>query len=377
MRYTSGPRPPLHVVRLAASGLGLLLACLAGTSRLAAAASLELTIPSDTVSLAATLYVPEENSRRLGVVILHGSGDWDRHAPIPRRMIDCLLEAGLVVLDFDKRGIGGSTGTYSDNINLEERAVDAAAAIRMLRARPEVDRVGLWGVSQGGWVGTMIAARDPDLAFAILVSSPGVSPVEQMLYQRMERLRDEGWTDAEVEEAWPLRRLLWDYYRTGEGRDELERSWSAARARPWFPKLNWGEQPPTRDALNSGQRSFYQVTGIYDPVPDLERISTPLLCFFGAKDRHIPVEASIAALRGALGRNPGARATIELLPEAGHGMQIVAGSRENLKEMEAIHQTGATSHGASLPQFLLDPEYCHRLRRWLDRAALGSKHAGE
>lgn len=367
MHIAHGRRPPLRMFRQIVAGLGMLLASLAALTPSATAASLELTIPSDTVSLAATLYVPEENHRRLGVVILHGSGDWDRHAPIPRRMIDCLLEAGLVVLDFDKRGIGGSTGTYSDNIDLEERAVDAAAAIRTLRARPEVDRVGLWGVSQGGWVGTMIAARDPELAFAVLVSSPGVSPIDQMLYQRMERLRDEGWTDAEVEEAWPLRRLLWDYYRTGNGREELEHAWSAARSRPWFPRLNWGEQPPTRDALNPGQRSFYQVTGVYDPVPDLERISTPLLCFFGAKDRHIPVEASIDAMRGAFARNPRARATIELLPEAGHGLQLVAGPRENLKEMEAIHQTG-NPHASVPPSFELDPVYCRTLLAWLARA---------
>ncbi|MFN8547005.1 MAG: alpha/beta hydrolase [Candidatus Eisenbacteria bacterium] len=340
--------------------------------------SVEVSIPADSVRLAATLYTPratasdagtpEHREARAGVVVLHGSGTNDRAELRHAGFLDCLLDAGLVVLDFDKRGIGGSGGSYSDAPDLTERAADGDAAVRFLRGRPEVDpgRVGIWGISQGGWVGEIMAARDPSLAFAILVSAPGVSPVMQTLYQRMEELREGGeWTDAELAAAYPVRAVLWRYYQTGEGRDQLEAMWAASRASSWFQKLKWGEAPPDRGQLNSEQRSFFTRHGAYEPAGDLRAISIPLLCFFGGKDRHIPVDDSIAAMRAAFATNPRSRATIELLPEAGHGMQQVDGPSESVTEMKARH-----AGGQSMPDLTFDPDYCPRLHRWLREVAV-------
>ncbi len=255
-------------------------------------AGVDVTIPCDTLTLAGTLY-SDDATQRTGIVILTGSGEWDRRHPIRRKMIRCLIESGLVVLDFDKRGIGGSGGVYTDGPDLHERASDAAAAIRFLRAQPEIDRVGVWGISQGGWVGQIVAAEDPSLAFAILVSAPGVSPVLQSLYQRMERLRQEGWRDDEVADAYVVRGVLRRYYQTGEGRRELERAWAEAKGEGWFAKLGWRDAPPSRDSLNAEQRAFFTRHGAYEPAPDLARSTVPTLCLFGGKDRHIPVEESV------------------------------------------------------------------------------------
>lgn len=340
--------------------------------------SIEVSIPADSVRLAATLYIPrtpasdagtpEHRDARAGVVVLHGSGTNDRAELRHAGFLDCLLDAGLVVLDFDKRGIGGSGGNYSDAPDLAERAADGDAAVRFLRERPEVDpaRVGIWGISQGGWVGEIMAARDASLAFAILVSAPGVSPVMQSLYQRMEELREGGeWTSAELSAAYPVRAALWRYYQTGEGRDELEAMWAASRGESWFQKLKWREAPPDRGQLNAEQRDFFTRHGAYEPAADLRSISVPLLCFFGGKDRHIPVDDSITAMRAAFATNPRSRATIELLPEAGHGMQQVDGPSESVTEMKARH-----AGGQSMPDITFDPDYCPRLQRWLREVAV-------
>ena len=330
----------------------------------ATAGALEVRIPADSVELAATLYVPDGAANRpAGVVILHGSGDSDRSELRHMGQLDCLIDAGFVVLDFDKRGIGGSGGTYTDGPDLHALARDGAAAVRFLRSRPEVDpkRVGIWGISQGGWVGEIMAADDPSLAFAILISAPGVSPVEQGLYQRVERLREEGeWTEAELTAAYPVRRLLWRYYQTGEGRAELERAWSASRDASWFAKLKWGETPTLRDSLRGEQREFFMHHGNYEPAADLEATRVPLLCLFGAKDRHIPVDASVRAMEAAFAKQPHSRATIRVFPDAGHGMQLEAGPAESLKEMDARH-----SGAAPMPHFEMSHAYCSTMRDWL------------
>ena len=51
----------------------------------------------------------------------------------------------------------------------------------MLRAREDVDpeRVGLWGISQAGWIMTVAAARSDALAFVIVTSGATISVEEE------------------------------------------------------------------------------------------------------------------------------------------------------------------------------------------------------
>ena len=91
---------------------------------------------------------------------------------------------GFAVLRYDPPGVGQSTGE-SGFESLDTRSEEAIAAIHYLQSRPDIqrDQVGLWGVSQGGWVIAMAAAEYPqDVAFIISVSGSGVSVAEQQIY---------------------------------------------------------------------------------------------------------------------------------------------------------------------------------------------------
>ena len=164
-------------------------------------------------------------------------------------------EHGVAALTYDKRGVGASTGDFR-TVAFTDLAADGLAAVAVLKARPDVDskRIGVWGLSQGGWLGPLAASQSKDIAFVIAVSGPGVSPGEQMIFYYGNLLRERGFSDGEVTEAGEMRRQLWHLFSTGDGYDAAGRALDHARSRPWFAAVN--EQSdgmlsrPTKALLN-------------------------------------------------------------------------------------------------------------------------------
>ena len=135
----------------------------------------DLTVPASGAVVAASILEPADASPahpRAGLVIVHEGG--------PRTRADVDLWArfwaasGFVVLTYDKRGTGSSTGVFPGDAPtaavVDTLAGDVRQLVRALAARPEVDprRVGLVGHSQAGWV--VPAAADPAVRFALLMS---------------------------------------------------------------------------------------------------------------------------------------------------------------------------------------------------------------
>lgn len=93
-----------------------------------------------------------------------------------------LVAEGFVVLRYDKRGTGFSSGEFAEVSpeNSVERvgllAADMAAAVRTLKAASGVDptRIGLYGISQAGWVMPLAATLSPDVKFVAAVVGPTI-----------------------------------------------------------------------------------------------------------------------------------------------------------------------------------------------------------
>src|SRR5215213_6510529 len=86
------------------------------------------------------------------IVALHGASEGERSWYLYRHLHDVLPSAGIGVLTFDRRGDGESTGSPSRG-RFTVQADDALAFVDAL----DVERVGLWGISQGGWVAPLAA----------------------------------------------------------------------------------------------------------------------------------------------------------------------------------------------------------------------------
>ncbi|HET8742814.1 MAG TPA: alpha/beta hydrolase [Gaiella sp.] len=163
--------------------------------------------------LAGTLFVPPGRGRRAAVAYVTGSGPTTREY-LPELQA-LLLHNGVAVLAYDKRGIGGSGGSYPGDspteFAIDQLARDAAAAARFLAGRAEVDpaRIGLAGHSQAGWIMPLAATREPAIRFLVTFSGPAVTADENDLYQTLagegehpQRMTDAA-IDARVERAGP------------------------------------------------------------------------------------------------------------------------------------------------------------------------------
>src|SRR5262249_31118792 len=133
----------------------------------------EVSFQNGEVKLAGTLLTPLKKGRRPAVVFFHGSGPQTRESYL-RFFADLFARRGVVALIYDKRGTGASTGEvwYRTGDRFDVLAADALSGVRFLLSRPEVDpkKIGLWGLSQGGWLAPLAASRSKDIAFLIVVA---------------------------------------------------------------------------------------------------------------------------------------------------------------------------------------------------------------
>src|SRR5262249_20808399 len=118
-------------------------------------------IRSGDVTLAGTLVRAAARGRAPRVVIFHGSGPQPRDLETAR----WFAAQGVVALTYDKRGVGESGGDFR-TVPFMELARDGLASVAWLRQRADVDpaRVGVWGLSQGGWLGPLAASESSDVA---------------------------------------------------------------------------------------------------------------------------------------------------------------------------------------------------------------------
>jgi dienelactone hydrolase len=222
--------------------------------------------------LSGTLFLPNGSGRHPAVVWVHGSGEQPR-LPYEAAIVASLVEDGVAVFSYDKRGVGDSEGdccTSPGKYNLV--AADADGAVLAVRSHPNIDpdKVGFYGASEAGWVVPLADSRlTKPAAFTALVDGPSVTTGEE-----------EVWSDAAGEEE--------------EGPLTAEKKAEAAQR--------------LEEAGPSG----------FDPAPYIERMSTPGLWLYGGADKSIPTDRSVAILTRL--KRAGKEFTIVVFPGAGHGL---------------------------------------------------------
>jgi len=289
------------------------------------------------VTLAGTLIRPTTAGPYPAIVMIHGSGPQGR--PNMRPVADFLAQLGIAVLIYDKRGVGASTGdwTHSAFADLVE---DALAGLRLLRARPDIraEQIGLWGRSQGGWLGPLAASRSDDVAFVISVVGPAVSVFQQDLDRVEYQLRADGFAQADIAAALAYVDLVIKVVRSGEGWPQLKARADESRSASW---ASYVSQPETEEELHWWRANDY------NPMPVLQSLTCPILALFGERDTLVPVATNKALMERALSRNPDHM--IAVMPSANHSSLVA--------------DTGGTKEIPQLKHFV--PEYFTIMADWL------------
>jgi len=77
------------------------------------------------------------------------------------------------------------------------------AAVNLLKDHKHIDasRIGLRGISQSGWALPIVAQLSKEVDLIILISPPGVTAFEQILYDVRTDVEDLGFKPSEVQSA--------------------------------------------------------------------------------------------------------------------------------------------------------------------------------
>jgi pimeloyl-ACP methyl ester carboxylesterase len=268
-----------------------------------------LTVRNGAVELAAS-YSP---AGATAIVALHGAGEGTREFGSYTHLHELLPPAGIGVVTFDRRGEGESTGDSSRG-RFEIQVDDALAVLRAVGA-PDA---GLWGISQGGWIGPLAAAASDEVKFLVLLASTGVTPSEQMMYAVERQLRLAGYGDDVVGRVLDLRRRFeeWIHTKAPQPDEQLAADLWAGLDEEW-----WGQVflPPT--LLDAESVGLWIEEMDYDPRPAIAQVRVPTLLFYGDADSWTPVEPSVEAWRAAV-----ADVETVVIPGAEHDLTMPDGS---------------------------------------------------
>ena len=250
----------------------------------------DIVIQNEDVLLTGTLTKPDKAGSFPLVIVAHTSGAGTRDYVVYHHLANTLLCCDVSVFVFDRRGSGDSTGDF-ETADFFDLASDLQAAIDHLKLRSDIDpkRIGLWGMSQGGWIAPLTAAQSPDVAFLVGVSAAGVSPAEQMNYSAEYEIREQGYSENTIKQMLELRRLVDDYCRGNVNRSEVEDKIHLYQDEAWL-SLAYLDGPLPEDPTKI--KWYHEMD--FDPVPSIKKIDLPVLLLYGERDPWVPITESIA-----------------------------------------------------------------------------------
>ena len=206
---------------------------------------------------------------------------------------------GLAVLTYERRGFGGSTG--NPRAGFVAHASDAAAALRYLEGRPEVDphRVGIRGQSQGAWLAPLAAQQVP-VAFVIATGGGGIPPWQSELYAVPARMQADRLPPELIADARRYMERMFKVAATGQGWDGFHDMVEELRGRnvTWLDR--YAPQYDTQEDLQAAWKRDFS----YDPAPALRALRSPLLALMGDHDAALsPILSFISARSAPLWRS--------------------------------------------------------------------------
>jgi pimeloyl-ACP methyl ester carboxylesterase len=274
------------------------------------------------VKLAGRLVLPKGDDPVPIVVLVHGA---ERDSAREWYALQRLLPAENVgAFVYDKRGTGGSQGSYTQDFDI--LADDAVSAMREAKriAGPRCARIGYQGGSQGGWVAPLAAARMP-VDFVIVSFGLAVSVIDEDQEEVALEMSLKGHREDEIAKALEVASAAESLFENSFTKGFLH--FDAVRSKylsePWYKDLHGNYThfilPYTASEIREKGKDFVFGTPFrYDPMPTLRTVEAPQLWILGEDDLEAPSAETSRRIKTLIAE--GKPITLALFPHAEHGM---------------------------------------------------------
>jgi pimeloyl-ACP methyl ester carboxylesterase len=185
-----------------------------------------------------------------------------------------------------------------------------------LKTRSEIDphKIGLIGHSEGGVIAPMIAARNKDVAFIVMMAGTGV-PGDQVLVAQGEAIQISNGKDpiGAAKEAADEKAML-TLVETEKDEAVLEKELKEKLA---------GQIPDAQIGLQIAQVTspWFRYFLTYDPATALRHVTCPVLVINGSLDKQVLPSQNLPAIRKALAEAGNQHVEIDELPGLNHLFQ--------------------------------------------------------
>ncbi|WP_301241826.1 alpha/beta hydrolase family protein [Sporosarcina highlanderae] len=216
------------------------------------------------------LEVPKGDGPFPLMVIIAGSGPTDHNGNSPlipgknnslKMLAEQLVAEGVASIRYDKRGIGEnqSLAGKEEDILFDDFINDAAAWVQFAKNDSHFSKVGIIGHSEGSLIG-MVAAAKTDADAFISIAGAG-RPIDQVLLEQLEP-------------QLPVNLLK-------EADDILLKLKQGEQVEKFSAELQILFRPSVQPYMISWLK--------YDPVKELQKLSSPVLIINGTRDVQVPV----------------------------------------------------------------------------------------
>lgn len=272
------------------------------------------------VTLAATFTIPQGTGPFPAVLLITGSGPQDRdetllgHKPF-LILSDYLTRHGIAVLRADDRGTGKSTGDFSKGTTADF-ATDVEAGVAYLKTRSEVNqqKIGLIGHSEGAVIAPMVAVRNKDVAYIVMMAGTGV-PGDQVIVAQGEAIQIANGVNPEkaTEDAAREREIM-KLVETEKDQPMLEKE---------LREKMKGDVPDAQIGMQISQITspWFRYFLTYDPAIALRKLSCLVLVLNGSLDKQVLPDQNLPIIRKSLEEAGNKHFEIDELPGLNHLFQ--------------------------------------------------------
>ena len=321
------------------------------------------------ISFGATITIPEGKGPFPAVVLVSGSGPQNRNGEMLGHqffavLADHLTKNGVVVLRYDERGIGKTTGNFSE-ATTADFAEDASAGIDYLLSRQEVNKkkVGLIGHSEGGVVVPMVATARKDIDFLVLLAAPGIRILDLMAEQNEAIAIKNGVSQESAKEFGLLYRRV--ITSTIEAPDslialqntvEMIENWSVQKSKPLLTELNLASAKSRFDYVSTVTKQvrtkWFEYFLSINPTMYLQQLKCKVLALNGDKDIQVISTSNLAGIRNAMERSKSKKYEVRELPGLNHLFQ---------------HCTSCTTNEYIEIEETFSPEALQLISNWINK----------